>query len=98
MVVLHNIWANFHPFHAKSNISDIWDFLVNNNLLPLASLVVVLFCCSKRYGWGRKKFLKEANTGKGPKIQNWMRPVFIYVVPVIIAFLYVCGMVTFKWR
>lgn len=50
-----------------------------------------------QYGGG-KKFVKEANTEKGPKIQNWMRPVFTYVVPVIIAFLYVYGMVTFKWR
>ena len=48
------------------------DFIVSNILLPLGSLAFVLFC-TLRYGWGWDNFVAEANTGKGAKIQKWMR-------------------------
>ena len=88
----------FQPFAEGSSFLDLWDFIVNNNLLPLGSVVFVLFCCGKRYGWGWENFLKEANTGKGLKVQNWMRLHFTYVVPAAIVLLYVIGLATFKWK
>lgn len=53
---------------------------VSNLLLPLGSLVYLLFCVSKR-GWGWKNFTEEANTGKGLKIQKWMRVYITYILP-----------------
>ena len=88
----------FHPFSADSAWLDLWDFLVSNNLLPLGSLLFVIFCCSKRYGWGWDNFVAEANTGKGPKVQNWMKPVFCYFVPAAIILIYIVGLVTFNWK
>lgn len=76
------------------SIMDFEDFLVNNLLLPLGSLIFALFCVS-RYGWGWEKFKAEANEGKGLKVAEWMRPYMTYVVPVIITFIFVYGLYNF---
>ncbi len=55
---------------AGKNILDFEDFLVSNNLLPLGSLIYLLFCTS-RYGWGWKKFTEEANSGQGKNILDF---------------------------
>ncbi len=93
----YSIWGGFHPFSSDSAWLDFWDFIVSNNLLPLGSLVIAVFCCF-RFGWGFDKFFDEANEGKGLKVQKWMKPIFGYVVPVLIILLYIYGLVTFKWR
>ena len=88
---------HFQPFAEGTAWLDLWDFIVSNNALPLGSLVLTLFCCNK-FGWGWDNFVREANTGRGLKIRPWMRPVFQYITPVIIVFIYVYGMATFQWR
>jgi NSS family neurotransmitter:Na+ symporter len=88
----------FQPFAEGSAWLDFWDFMVSTNLLPLGSLIFVLFCCSKRYGWGWDKFIAEANTGDGPKVKNWMKPIFMYLVPVAIIVIYVMGLINFPWH
>ena len=87
----------FQPFAEGSAWLDFWDFIVSTNLLPLGSLAFALFCCNK-FGWGWDNFVQEANTGKGLKVQQWMKPFFRFVVPVVIIFLYVYGLVTFPWK
>ena len=76
------------------SIMDFEDFVVNNVLLPAGSLLFALFCVS-RYGWGWDKFMAEANEGKGLKVAKWMRPYMTFVVPAIILFILVYGLVTF---
>ena len=88
----------FQPFAAGSAWLDFWDFLVSTNLLPLGSLCFAIFCCNKRYGWGWDNFIKEANTGKGLKVQPWMKPIFCYVVPCAIIVLYITGLIAFPWN
>ena len=39
-----NVWSGFAPLGAGTNIQDLEDFLVSNNLLPLGSLIYLLFC------------------------------------------------------
>ena len=92
-----SVLSGFEPFAPGSSFLDFWDFIVSNNLLPLGSLIIALFCCSKRYGWGWENFKAEANTGKGLKVQDWMKPVFQFVVPVGILVVYIMGLVTFAW-
>lgn len=93
-VLGHNILSFIQPFGEGSSIMDLEDFLVNNLLLPIGSLVFVVFCVSRR-GWGWDKFVAEANTGKGPKVQKWMRLYMTYVLPVIIAVVLVLGLYNF---
>ena len=84
-VLGYNVWSGFHPMPGK-DILDFEDFLVSSLLLPIGSLVYLLFCVSKR-GWGWKSFLQEVNTGDGmhfPKaLYYWVKfgiPVLIIVV------------------
>ena len=88
---------HFQPFAEGSAWLDFWDFIVSTNLLPIGSLCFALFCCYK-FGWGWDKFIEEANAGKGLKVKNWMKPIFMYVVPAVILFLYVYGLATFQWK
>ena len=88
---------HFQPFAEGSTWLDFWDFLVSNNILPLGSMVLALFC-SNSFGWGWENFMAEVNAGKGIKIKNWMRPIFRYLVPIAILFIYIYGMITFNWR
>lgn len=88
---------HFQPFAEGSAWLDFWDFVVSNNILPIGSLVLALFCCNK-FGWGWDNFVNEANTGKGLKIQPWMKPIFKYLEPVLIVIIYVYGMATFAWK
>ena len=89
---------SFQPFAEGSAWLDLWDFLVSNNLLPIGSLIFILFCCSKRWGWGWDNFVAEANTGKGMKVKQWMKPLFCYVVPTAIIVIYVMGLINFPWK
>ncbi|MBQ8218031.1 MAG: sodium-dependent transporter [Oscillospiraceae bacterium] len=86
----------FQPFAEGSAWLDFWDFIVSYNLLPLGSLVIALFCCT-RFGWGWDNFIAEANAGDGLKVKPWMKPLFKYFVPVVVVFLYIYGLVTFAW-
>ena len=88
---------SFQPFADGSAWLDFWDFIVSTNLLPIGAFIFALFCCNK-FGWGWDNFLAEANAGKGMKVKGWMKPVFQYVVPVVVLFLYIYGLVTFGWK
>lgn len=89
-----SVWSGFKPFGAGSNFMDLEDFAVNNILLPVGSIIFVLFCTS-RYGWGWDKFMAEANEGKGFKVAKWMRGYMTYVLPVIIMVIFVIGLISY---
>ncbi len=85
-----NVWSGVTPFGPGSTILDLEDFIVSNNLLPLGSLVYLLFCTS-RYGWGFKNFTKEANAGKGIKFPAWSRIYVSYVIPLVVLYIFFQG-------
>ena len=87
---------HFQPFAPGTTWLDFWDFLVSTNILPLGSLVLALFCCH-RFGWGWENFIREANEGNGIKVRSWMKPVFCYIVPGVILFIYIYGILNFPW-
>ena len=94
-VLGYNVWSNVRPI-AGRDILDSEDFLVSNLLLPLGSLVIILFCTT-RYGWGWEKFVAEANEGIGLKVANskFMRVYMTYVLPAIVGVIFVMGLVSF---
>ena len=87
-----NVLSKFQPLGPGTGVLDLEDFVVSNLLLPLGSLIFIFFCTS-RYGWGWKNFTKEANTGKGLKVQRWMRGYMCYVLPVLVAVILVLGLI-----
>lgn len=91
-VLGYSIWSDFQPLGAGSAVLDLEDFIVSNFLLPLGSLIFVIFCTT-RYGWGWDKFVAEANQGKGLKIAKWMRPYCTYVLPLIVLIVFIVGII-----
>lgn len=85
-----NVLSNIQPLGPGTNIRDLEDFLVSNNLLPLGSLVYLMFC-TKKNGWGWDNFMKEANSGKGIGFPNSLRFYMTYILPVIIIIIYLKG-------
>jgi len=85
------------PLGEGSTILDFEDFLVSNILLPLGSIVFIIFCVS-RYGWGWNKFEEEANCGKGLKVKRWMRGYMTWVLPVAVAAVFFVGIYNTFWN
>ena len=85
-----SVWSGFQPFGKGTNVLDLEDFIVSYLLLPGGSLIYVLFCTTRAWGW--KKFTEEANEGKGLKIRPWMRFHFSYIIPPIVLFILVMGL------
>ena len=88
-----NILSGFEPLGAGSNILDLEDFIVSNNILPLGSLVYLLFCTTK-YGWGFDKFSEEANTGEGIRLPKAVRGYMTFILPLIVLLIFVQGYVS----
>ena len=89
-----NLLSGIQPLGAGSGIMDLEDLLVSNVLLPLGSVVYILFCTSKA-GWGWDNFVAEANTGRGIKVPNWIRGYATYVLPVIMVIIFLIGIVPY---
>ena len=86
-----NLWSGLHLIGGR-DVLDSEDFLVSNLLLPLGSLVYLLFCVSKS-GWGYDRYLEEANAGEGLKMPRWLWPYFQFVLPVLILIILVQGLI-----
>ena len=88
-----NLWSSFHPLGGESNVLDLEDFVVSNVLLPLGAISFVLYA-TRRFGWGWRNFRAEANAGDGPSIGDHplLRLYCGWIVPAVVAFLFVTGL------
>lgn len=87
-----NLLSFIQPLGEGSTIMDLEDFLVSNIILPLGSLVMILFCTTKK-GWGWDNYIAEANTGKGLRLRKFLRGYMTYVLPAMVLVLFVIGIV-----
>ncbi|MDD6211566.1 MAG: sodium-dependent transporter [Clostridiales bacterium] len=85
-----SVLAGIQPLGPGTNIMDLEDFLVSNNILPLGSMVYLLFCTT-RYGWGWDSFIQEANAGKGMRFPEILRQYMTYILPIIVVVIYLKG-------
>ena len=85
-----NLWSGAQPLGAGSTILDFEDFILSDNLLPLGSLVYLLFCVCKG-GWGWDNFMAEANTGEGLRFPKGIKFYMKWVLPFIVAFIFIMG-------
>ena len=86
-----NVWSGFQPRGAGSTILNLEDYLVSNLLLPIGSLIFLLFCVTK-WGWGYDKYLEEVNTGEGIKMPRWLRGYVTFVIPCMILIVLFMGL------
>ena len=97
MLLMATIWQHFSLFIKRAlciggrDILDSEDFIVSNLLLPIGSLIYLLFCVTK-WGWGFDKYLAEANRGKGLKLSPKLKPYFQWVLPVLILIILLQGL------
>lgn len=84
-----NVWSSV-TLPGIGNIQTIEDFIISNNILPIGSLIYLLFCLSKR-GWGWENFIAEADTGRGLKFPKWSRLYLKYVLPLLILIIFIMG-------
>lgn len=89
-VLGYNILSGIQPLGEGSTIMDLEDFLVSNNLLPLGSMGILLFC-TRRNGWGWNNFKKEADAGEGIPLPSFMRPLMSYIIPAAIMIIFLKG-------
>ncbi|MDO4554212.1 MAG: sodium-dependent transporter [Lachnospiraceae bacterium] len=85
-----NVLSGIQPLGEGTTIMDLEDFLVSNNLLPLGSLVYLMFC-TKKNGWGWSNFVAEANAGKGKKFPVFIKGYMTYVIPLLVVIVYLKG-------
>lgn len=90
-VLGYNVWSDLRLIGGR-DVLDTEDFIVSNLLLPLGSLVYLLFCVSK-WGWGFDKYLEEANTGTGIKMPRVLKPYFQFVLPILILVILIQGLI-----
>lgn len=90
-VLGYNVWSNLHLIGGR-DVLDSEDFFVSNLLLPIGSLIYLLFCVTK-WGWGFEKYCEEANTGDGIKISKKLRPYFQFILPILIVFILIQGLI-----
>lgn len=89
-VLGYNIWSEVHLIGGR-DILDSEDFIVSNLLLPIGSLIYLLFCVTK-FGWGYDNYMKECNEGKGLKFSRMLKPYFQIVLPILIVIIIVQGL------
>lgn len=92
-VLGYNVWSDVRLIGGK-DVLDSEDFIVSNLLLPIGSLVYLLFCVTK-WGWGFENYLEEANTGEGLKLPKWLKWPFMTVIPVLILVILFSGLFNF---
>lgn len=90
-VLGYNIWSDLHLIGGR-DVLDSEDFIVSNLLLPIGSLIYLLFCVT-RFGWGFDNYFEECNHGKGLHFPRVFKPYFQYVLPVLILIIIVQGLV-----
>lgn len=89
-VLGYNVWSDLHLIGGR-DVLDSEDFLVSNLLLPLGSLIYLLFCVTK-WGWGFDNYIEEVNTGSGLKMSGKLKPYFRFVLPVLILIILIQGL------
>ena len=85
-----NVLSGFQPLGAGTVVLDLEDFILSDNLLPLGSLVYLLFCVSRK-GWGWENFLNEADQGKGLPFPRKLYPYFRIALPILVVFIFLMG-------
>ena len=87
-----NCGENTRDNNNGKDVLDSEDFLVSNLLLPIGSLIFLIFCTTK-FGWGFDKYYEECNAGRGIRFAKWLKPYFQFVLPILILIIIIQGLI-----
>ena len=85
-----NLWSGFQPLGPGTGVLDLEDFIVSSTLLPIGSLIFLLFCCYKK-GWGWENFLVEADAGEGLAFPRKLKFYITRILPIIVLVIFIKG-------
>lgn len=85
-----NVLSGFQPLGDGTGVLDLEDFLISSTIMPLGSLLLVIFC-TRKSGWGFDNFKKEANEGKGLKFPTFLQFYCKWILPLIIIVIFIKG-------
>ena len=93
-----NVWSGpigkvLGAMRIGGDMSDFWDFLIAENILPIGAAIYILFCMIKK-GWGYKNFLEETDSGTGTMWPNKLKGYFTFVLPAVIAVVFIMGYIS----
>ena len=86
----YNVFSSFQPLGDGTSVLDLEDFLISSTIMPIGSLLFVLFC-SHKSGWGWKNFIAEADEGDGVKFPSWLRFYVKWILPIVVAIIFIKG-------
>ena len=86
----YNLWQDLKLIGGR-DVLDSEDFIVSNLILPIGSLIYLLFCVSK-LGFGFDRYIEECNKGEGIKMSKAFKPYFVVVLPILILILLLQGL------
>ncbi len=89
-VLGYNVFSDIQPLGEGTTLMDMEDFILSNNILPLGTLTMILFC-TRKCGWGWDNFMKETNTGKGISFPDKLKFYMSWLLPAIIIVVYIKG-------
>ena len=90
-VLGYNVWSNLHIIGSR-DVLDSEDFIVSNLMLPLGSLIFLLFCVTNA-GWGFENYLEEVNAGSGLRMSAKYKTYFRYILPILILIILIQGLI-----
>lgn len=83
----YNLLSDVKLINGRFDLLGFFDFLVSNNIMPIGSLVFVLFVVSKS-GMKFEKYIEECNIGKGfnmsLKLKNYYKFVLTPIVTAVL--------------
>lgn len=83
----YNLLSDVKLINGRFDLLGFFDFIVSNNIMPIGSLVFVLFVVSKT-GMKFEKYIEECNIGKGfnmsLKLKNYYRFVLTPIVTAVL--------------
>ena len=89
-----NLLSGFMPLGDGTNIMDLEDFIVSSNILPIGSLIYVLFCTLSKKGWGWDNYIEEVNAGQGLKVPKKLKVYCKYILPVLLIAFWLYGILS----
>ncbi|MBQ6473266.1 MAG: sodium-dependent transporter [Victivallales bacterium] len=85
-----NLWKSIQPMGQGTGILDLEDFIVSQNMLPLGSLLIVLFC-TMASGWGCQGLNATVTESRDKPLGRLILFYCRWLLPLLMSLIFVLG-------